>query len=34
MGTAQAVFQSVRLRMLSGKALPKAALEAGKGAKP
>jgi hypothetical protein len=30
----QAVFQGVRLRMLTGSALPKASLEAGKGAKP
>jgi hypothetical protein len=33
-GTTKAVFQSVRLRMLSGKAVPKASVEAGKGAKP
>ena len=34
MGNTNAVFQSVRLRMLSGKALPKESLPAGKGAKP
>jgi hypothetical protein len=33
-GETNAVFQSVRLRMFSGKAVPKASVEAGKGVKP
>jgi hypothetical protein len=33
-GDSNVVFQSVRLRMLSGKAWPKESLETGKGAKP
>jgi len=34
MGATKAVFQGVRLRMLSGKAVPKESVETGKGAKP